>query len=116
MMANQRAFDFKQWLKGRLRRLSYMHPERTEALKIARVGRNQYKCKKCLRLFTRKEIRIDHIIPIVPVSGWDTWDGLINRLFCSREGLQILCNPCHKIKTKKENTKRRELKKNAKND
>jgi len=56
------------------------------------------------------EIAVDHIDPVVPVTGWVSWDDYLERLHNGR--LQILCNykgerdnkkSCHSIKTKAEN-------------
>jgi hypothetical protein len=55
-------------------------------------------------------MRADHITPIVPVTGFDTWDNTIDRLFCEIEGLQALCVDCHAVKTKEENEERRKNK------
>jgi len=97
-----------------LRRASYRWYARQQALLVAKTGRVgrkfTYMCNKCLdKGFIRKEIQIDHILPIVPLTGWDSWDKLIERLFCEAKGLQILCRPCHKIKTQKEEKTRREF-------
>ena len=54
----------------------------------------------------------DHVQPIVPTTGWDSWDGYIDRLF---EGLMVgICKKCHAKKTKLENDKRRKNKKEKK--
>jgi hypothetical protein len=58
-------------------------------------------------VFARKEIQIDHISPVVPTSGWEGFDNFIARLFCASNGLQTLCKPCHKAKSKEENAARR---------
>ncbi len=103
-----------------LRRASYRWYARQGALLAARTGSIgrlfTYKCAwdtahklpwKSKNRFTRKEIQIDHITPIVPLTGWDSWDKLIERLFCKEEDLQVLCKPCHHTKTQKENKIRR---------
>jgi hypothetical protein len=41
-----------------------------------------HKCSACGELFPAKDMRADHIDPIVPVTGFDNWDALIARLFC----------------------------------
>lgn len=71
-----------------------------------------HECEECHELFPAKDMRADHITPIVPVTGFDTWDSTIERLFCEAEGLQALCVDCHAVKTKAENEERRENKKN----
>ena len=62
-----------------------------------------YKCKKCGGEFTGANVEVDHIIPVIdPHVGFTTWDDFITRLFCPKENFQVLCKPCHKIKTKEE--------------
>lgn len=73
-----------------------------DAVKDARVGPNMYKCKACEKIFGIKEIRRDHIDPVIPVTGFDNFDGVIRRIFCSKDKIQILCIKCHDIKTIKE--------------
>lgn len=46
---------------------------------------------------------VDHIEPIInPYVGFTTWDNVIERMFCEKEGLQLLCHACHSEKTKAE--------------
>lgn len=60
-------------------------------------------------------VQVDHIVPIVaPDVGWVNLDSFAERLFCPTEGLQILCKPCHKLKTDSEKKIRTLVKKNAK--
>lgn len=95
-----------------LRRASYKWGPRNRALYSARVSRGIYRCVMCGPdiLHPKKNIRIDHIHPVVPVTGWDDWNGYIVRMFCEVEGFQILCKPHHKDKTNAENATRRALK------
>jgi len=96
-------------VKAALRNLSYKTPIRQIVLKRARTERGKYKCELCGAIKKTSEIVVDHIEPIVPVTGFDNWDGLIERLFCLPEGLQVICKkPCHAEKSKKENSLRRE--------
>ena len=64
----------------------------------------------------RAEIAVDHIEPVIPVTGRTTWDDYIDRLFNGK--LQILCNykgirdgkkSCHALKTLAENRERKRL-------
>ena len=57
---------------------------------------------------------IDHIEPIIPITGHDSYDNIIDRLLCELDGFQVICKPCHKLKTDIENQDRREHKKKAK--
>lgn len=45
---------------------------------------------------------VDHILPVVPETGFTTWDEVIDRMFCDSTGLQLLCHECHKEKTNNE--------------
>jgi hypothetical protein len=70
-----------------------------------------YKCAGCEQEFVAKGVQVDHIEPIVPVTGFDSWDNTIDRLFCEEGGFQVLCKDCHAVKTKAENAERRANKK-----
>lgn len=62
-----------------------------------------YQCNSCKELFPSKEVQVDHIEPVVdPKVGFISWDIFIQRLFCEKKNLQVLCKSCHLIKTKAE--------------
>ena len=69
-----------------------------------------YECAWCLELFPAKKMTVDHIVPVVPIDGHDSFDEVIKRLYCEMEGLQALCKSCHKLKTDEENAARRAAK------
>jgi 5-methylcytosine-specific restriction endonuclease McrA len=51
----------------------------------------------------QSNIYVDHIKPVVdPEVGWTTWDDVIENMFCELDNLQLLCGPCHKIKSQEE--------------
>jgi 5-methylcytosine-specific restriction endonuclease McrA len=107
--------SLKTWLIPKLRRLSYQWPSRRLALVRARVSRGLYECAECKRegrtgLWGPKEISMDHIEPVVDLNGWDSWDDVLARLFCSPDDFQCLCHDCHDKKTEKENQVRKEQK------
>jgi len=59
-----------------------------------------YTCAGCLQEFTSKDVEVDHISPVVSVGdGFIDYNTFIERLFCKKENLQVLCKPCHKKKT-----------------
>lgn len=66
-----------------------------------------YQCAKCLEAHPGKDVQVNHIIPVIPVNGFTTWDDVINRMFCEENGLEVLCKPCHKAVTKEENDERK---------
>jgi 5-methylcytosine-specific restriction endonuclease McrA len=82
-------------------------PEKKLNIKTGRVGFH-HRCAECKGEFPSKEVQVDHISPIVdPYYGFIDFDSFIKRLFCSVHNLQVLCKACHKIKTDKENNKRK---------
>ena len=113
-MREQDKFYFK-YLTSQLRRI-FNYDTNTEKKKalIAASGKQigTYNCASCKKLFPRHEIAVDHIQTVVPLSGFDSWSGVIGRLFCDAKDLQVLCKKtCHAKKTRDENTERRRLKK-----
>lgn len=58
-----------------------------------------YRCAKCRRDFPQKQVQVDHKEPI---GTFQSWDVFVEKLFCEKENLQVLCKPCHNKKTKKE--------------
>jgi len=103
------------FIKSALR--SARWPVKFKALKAAETTRKtntatgrlamHYKCAHCLEDFPAKGVQVDHILPVVPLFTPYTWDEVIKRMFCEIEGFQVLCRPCHKIKTNAENAKRK---------
>lgn len=69
--------------------------------KTGRLAKH-YRCAKCKKDFPQSNVQVDHIDPI---GSCATFDEFVERLFCEKENLQVLCKPCHKKKTKKENKK-----------
>lgn len=74
-------------------------------------------CATCPKQVIRDDTQLDHIIPVIPLSGSDNdFKALAHRLYCQADGLQVLCLECHKEKTRTENAERvrlRKLKKEA---
>lgn len=88
------------WIKSGLRRMFGRSWQRKQALLAARVERNKYRCSGCKKIFGRKSIQVDHKKAVGRFKSWDTY---IERLFVdSVDDLQILCESCHKKKTKKD--------------
>ena len=95
-------------LRGGMRRF----PNKWIALKGAYTGKRKgksgreaahYKCAACADEFTSTNVEVDHIRPVVdPVRGFSSWDEYVQRLFCPVDNLQVLCKPCHKLKSKEE--------------
>lgn len=108
---------FNSFVKGGLRGISRRWPPKYETLAKACVGKQtnllsgrqakHYTCAGCSGNFPAKDVCVDHIEPVVPVTGFTTWDEVINRMFCESENLQVLCAACHKVKTSKEKEERK---------
>lgn len=92
----------RKFVIATLRRGSLYWPYRSLCLTKARSSRGQYLCAKCQVIFPKKEVSVDHIIPIVALTGFTTWDDYFNRLFCNSDNLQVLCKKCHQDKTTEE--------------
>jgi 5-methylcytosine-specific restriction endonuclease McrA len=93
--------NIKQFIIALLRRGTYKWPPRTEAMRNARVARGKYECAMCSCLFGPKEIKVDHVEPVVNVTkGFENWDTYISRMYPEDPNkFQILCISCHDSKT-----------------
>ena len=83
-------------------------------------GGKQYICAKCKKWFPNKDVQVDHIDPVIKhnetIQDLD-YNTVVMRIFCDEDNLQVLCKPCHKIKTtlerKRKNKWQRKKKKNT---
>lgn len=77
------------------------------------------KCAQCGVPTPKSYLQVDHIQPIVPLTSSleeMSWDEVVNNIWCDEKNLQALCEECHNVKSKAENKKRREYKKERKNE
>ena len=109
---------FRSFVTSALRAASRRWPPKYKALKEAFVGKKtnkktgklamHYKCAKCKKLFVAADVQVDHVLPVVdPKVGFIGWDSFIDRIFCEIENLQVMCKPCHKVKTEQEKAERK---------
>lgn len=61
-----------------------------------------YRCVECDKTFKQKEVQVDHIVPAGTLKSFKDLETFAERLFVGIEGLQVMCKPCHEVKTKKE--------------
>src|ERR1700677_279103 len=107
----------EQFVRWTLRRASFRWPPRGEALKAARIERGLYQCNLCKGRFKNKEVKVDHVDPVVPILSNScrnvspSTEQFVQRMFPAGEGFQVLCKPCHDNKTRSENEQRRESRK-----
>lgn len=102
---------FRAFIMSALRSASRWWAPSEDCIKRARVGRGQYMCEICSRIVGPKEIKKDHILPVIPVTGFVDWDLVVKRMFVDGFKYQAICKePCHKEKTDAENKQRKQHK------
>ena len=106
----------KSFIKNQLRSATRKWAPISDCLSSARVKRGFYECADCKEHVPNtvkeggkrvKNIFVDHVEPIVPVTGWVSWDSCIERMFCEISNLQLLCKACHDRKSKEETGQRK---------
>lgn len=102
--------QFKAFIISALRKQSLRWRPISEVRQDARVARGKYKCAGCGSIVGASYGAVDHINPVVPISGFEGFDSFVNNMFCEKDGLQFLCNNCHDKKTEKENENRKNFK------
>lgn len=95
MARKKKKYNLKSKLTSAIRRLWFYGPTRYE--KVKQLKANGFRCEKCNK--PQDKLEIDHINPVVRVTGFTTWDEYISRMFVDPEGLQGLCKACHSAKT-----------------
>lgn len=115
---------YQSFIKSALRTASVRWPPRYETLNNACVGvkvnektgrkAKHYECVMCVGHYPQKDVQVNHKEAVVPLSGFTSWDDIIERLFCEADGLEVLCKECHKTITKEENDERRAYRKTQK--
>ena len=139
MVKKKSKYNQNSQIRSALRRTFSRSPIVREILNSARIEYDQYKkdgtiakrkavrykCAICGKEFKSSEVSVDHIIPVIPVnSEFDGWDNFIERLFCDKDNLQVVCSyklkdrnkhegrsSCHHIKTQEERRQRKETEK-----
>jgi hypothetical protein len=103
---------YERYIFSALRKI-YGWTKKNKALAAGKIGINQYECAKCKKIFTIKEINVDHITPVMELKGWTgDWTAYIKRLFHGKT--QLLCKEHHKEKTTVERKLRSKNKEKAK--
>jgi len=75
------------------------------------------RCNICETATPKSYLVVDHKDPVVALeSSFEdmSFDELIDRMWCSSDNLQAVCEDCHKKKSKEENKLRRQFKKEKK--
>ena len=67
----------------------------------------EYNCKFCNDWFQDKETQVDHKRPAGTLKTYEDLPKFVENLFCEANNLQILCKPCHQVKTNQERAERK---------
>lgn len=84
------------------------HEVMAEARRAAPKGKRhkwEFRCAQCEGWFLQKNVEVDHIIPCGKLQSFSDLPGFVERLFCGKEGLRVLCKTCHTVITNKERGK-----------
>ena len=79
-----------------------------EAKRLSKIAYNQYECASCKGVFANKEVEVDHIVPAGSLKTYEDLPGFVERMFCEPDGFQVLCKPCHQLKTNQEREDRKQ--------
>lgn len=126
-----------QFVRERLRKASFMWPPRGQAIRAARTAQKVnpatgrlcwfVRCAGCQMEFLEKEIKLDHINPVINPRVRSVRDNpqlkytpaylgtYVLRMLPTADGFQCLCKSCHDRKTKGENDARRKARAKSKN-
>jgi len=117
---------FNSFIKGALRAACSKWGPIGLCKKQANIRRGFYRCSACKQeipatlpdiyksgkkkgqRYRRKNAIVDHIRPIVPASGFDSWDSVVERMFCEVDNLQVMCHKCHQLKCAEEREERKQ--------
>ena len=109
-------------LKGAIRRVFARSKLRNEVLEAAVVSHSDVKrprvtkwvkCAVCTLPVAKYQAAVDHIEPVVKVGSSFEEQGLdktVDRMWCDKALLQVICETCHDDKTKLERLERKKLK------
>jgi len=78
---------------------------------VAKKPSVQYQCSVCKQWVGSTKASVDHSTPVICIDlGFVDWNIFVDRLFCPKENLQVLCSDgvssCHQIKTNRERFER----------
>jgi hypothetical protein len=101
---------FHEFIRRALRRASARWGPSFEVLKDAETGKcvnaktgriaMHYRCAGCGGSFPRKDVQVDHIVPVGGMNDLSELADHVRRLFVEKDGYQVLCtDKCHHHKT-----------------
>jgi hypothetical protein len=107
--AAPKPYNWHTKLVSAVRKVWRHSPTRLKAFKDAADPSNPKHiiCAKCNASVHQKLSIAEHLDPVVPVTGFDSWDAYIIRM--QSENIAVFCEACAKEKTKAENAQRKLL-------
>lgn len=101
--------QFFQWIRQVLRKASMYWKPISQVRKEAQVaykGPNKrrkysYICSSCNKEYASTEINVHHKLECGSLKTFDDLPGFVERLFCEKELLSVLCKNCHDAEHKK---------------
>ena len=104
------AWSTSKWwtfLRSKLRSAFTRWPPKYEVMADARrkyTGKNprqkyEFQCAECRKWWKQTEVEVDHITPCGSLKAFEDLPGFVERMFCGKEGLRVVCKPCHKAIT-----------------
>lgn len=70
------------------------------ASSVSYVGRSKrvaYLCSRCQRFYDRKNVEVNHIVPVGSLKRYEDLPGFCERLFVEDPSLlEVVCKRCHK--------------------
>lgn len=109
---------FHSFIKSLLRQGTRRWAPIQEVKKEARTKRGFYRCAGCGEevpatiIIDGKRVNnavVDHRDPIIsPEEGFVSWDETIERMFCEKDNLDLLCHACHTEKSLGERARAKE--------
>lgn len=101
---------FEAWVRGQIRRGWARHPVKNLYIQRRRFKKDNGKgrltwhveCEKCKDDFPQGKTQVDHLLAstIGGVKSEEGWGRLVTRMYyVTFDDIQILCKPCHDVKT-----------------
>jgi len=97
-----------QFIRSALRAAFNRYPakfaakKKAEKIVIGSRHKYEYQCAQCTEWFMGKEVQVDHKVPAGSLKEYEDIGEFCRKLFCESTDLQLLCKPCHQLKTNEE--------------
>ena len=102
-----RYFGFiRNALRSAFQKYPVKHAAKRAASVVTESG-TRYRCATCNKLFKGTETHVDHIEPCGSLKTFEDLPGFVERMYCEVDGFQVLCKPCHQLKTNAERAARK---------